>query len=337
MFAREGDLIKTVDNVIFDVKGLVHPPDKIVAFPRYIPSVEGSRGSQGELYCKVYNLAERFRFLEQKAPWLIVDDPVFGDKLCEVPHDLVKLRFDPIKRLDELRKSGDLADLERRAVEFAEALKEQANIPWGCLGISGSVMAGLFTVHSDIDPLVYGVENCRLAYAALQELLGEGDLGFKGYSRGELEGLFDFRSKDTLMGFEDFVRVEKRKAFQGKFMGTDFFVRFVKDWDENFESYGDVCYRTVGYVKVEGVVVDDVWGLFTPCSYRVEDVKVLEGEDFVPIEEIVSFRGRFCEQAKTGEKVVAQGKVEQVSDKRLGRQYFRVLVGNRPSDFMMLL
>ena len=44
--------------------------------------------------------------------------------------------------------------------------------------------------------------------------------------------LFDFRSKDTIMTFEDFAEVESRKAFQGKFMETDYFVRFVKDWQE---------------------------------------------------------------------------------------------------------
>jgi predicted nucleotidyltransferase len=37
MKAREGDLIKTKSNVVFDVKGLVHPPNKIIAFPRFIP------------------------------------------------------------------------------------------------------------------------------------------------------------------------------------------------------------------------------------------------------------------------------------------------------------
>ena len=37
MRAREGDLIKTKSNVVFDVKGLVHPADKIIAFPRFIP------------------------------------------------------------------------------------------------------------------------------------------------------------------------------------------------------------------------------------------------------------------------------------------------------------
>ena len=88
MRAQEGDLIETSDKVIFDVKGLVHPPDKIVAFPRYIPSAEGTRGRRGELYKKIYNLAERFNYLQKKTPELIVADSVFGEK----PHIFIIFR-----------------------------------------------------------------------------------------------------------------------------------------------------------------------------------------------------------------------------------------------------
>ena len=43
MQAREGELIETKDGIIFDVKGLTHPPDKVIAFPRFIPSTKGNR------------------------------------------------------------------------------------------------------------------------------------------------------------------------------------------------------------------------------------------------------------------------------------------------------
>ena len=336
MRAREGDLIRTADNVIFDVKGLVHPPDKIIAFPRYIPSPEGTRGRGGNLYSKVYNLAERFTYLQYKTPHLIVVDPVFGEKLCEVPVSAIKKHYEPTKKLRELRKANKREDLENKAVTLAEQLKEAAGIPWSSIGISGSVMAGLFTLQSDIDPLVYGVENCRKAYAALETLLKDEHSGFKPYTRQELHALFDFRSKDTIMTFEDFAQVEKRKAFQGKFMGTDYFIRFVKDWKEIQEQYGDVCYENCGYAKATATVADDSEGLFTPCIYKVEDVKVVEGEKLEPILEVASFRGRFCLQAVAGEKVTVQGKVEKVVDKRQKREYFRILIGNKPADYMVL-
>ena len=336
MRAREGDLIRTGENVIFDVKGLVHPPDKIIAFPRYIPSPEGTRAQKGNLYSKVYNLAERFTYLQFKTPQLIVVDPVFGEKLCEVPVNTIKKHYEPTKKLSALRTAKKREDLENKAVTLAEKLKEASGIPWSSIGISGSVMAGLFTLQSDIDPLVYGVENCRKAYAALEELLKDGHSGFKPYTLQELQALFEFRSKDTIMTFEDFAQVEKRKAFQGKFMGTDYFIRFVKDWKDVQEQYGDVCYENCGYAKATATVAEDSEALFTPCTYKIEDVKVVEGEKLEPILEVVSFRGRFCKQAVAGEKVIVQGKVERVIDKRQKREYFRILIGNKPADYMVL-
>ena len=289
------------------------------------------------MYDKVYNLAERFRYLEQNAPQLIVADPVFGEVLCEVPVEAVTRHYKPVEKLRTLRHAKKLQPLERKAVELAETLKEAVGIPWSTMGISGSVMAGLFTPQSDIDPLVYGVANCRRAYAALESLLRDEASGFTPYSRQELHALFEFRSKDTVMSFEDFARVEQRKAFQGKFGGTDYFVRFVKNWGEVGERYGDVCYRSSGYAKVTATVVNDSEALFTPCTYTIEDASVLEGPRLEPISEVVSFRGRFCEQAMTGEKVTVQGKVERVTDTLRNREYFRVLIGNRLSDYMVLL
>jgi uncharacterized protein len=71
---------------------------------------------------------------------------------------------------------------------------------------------GFIQKKSDIDPVVYGVKNCRRAYAALKNLLNDEVSGFKPYTREEMQSLFDFRSKDTIMSFEDFARVESRKA-----------------------------------------------------------------------------------------------------------------------------
>jgi predicted nucleotidyltransferase len=336
MLAREGDLIKTDDNVIFDVKGLVHPPDRVIAFPRYIPNAKGTRGHGTNLYGKVYNLAERFQYLQQNTPQLIVADPVFGETLCEVPAASITKHYEPVEKLAELREARNLADLEHKAVVLAETLKEAAGIPWSSIGVSGSIMAGLFTPQSDIDPLVYGAENCRKAYAALENLLKDEKSHFKPYTMGELRALFDFRSKDTTMGFEDFARTELRKAFQGKFDGVDYFVRFVKDWSEIDEKYGDVCYKNLGYAKVTATVVDDAEALFTPCTYKLKNVNVLDGPQLEPITEVASFRGRFCQQARKGEAVVVQGKVESVKDTRNYYEHYRLIIGGKPSDFMAL-
>jgi hypothetical protein len=141
------------------------------------------------------------------------------------------------------------------------------------------------------------------------------------------------------MSFEDFVLVESRKAFQGKFQGTDYFVRFVKDWDEVGEKYGDVCFKNSGYAKIAAKIADNTDSLFTPCTYKLQDVRVVEGPSLAPIAELVSFRGRFCEQVTTNQTepttIEAQGKLEYAKDNRTGKQYYRLIIGNKPTDYMV--
>lgn len=189
---------------------------------------------------------------------------------------------------------------------------------------------------SDIDPIVYGSENSKKAHAALMSLCKDRKSGFGQYSLEDLKKLFDFRSKDTIMSFEDFVRTESRKVMQGMFNGTDYFLRFVKDWNEIDENYGDVRYKNCGYARIKATVEDDRESIFTPCTYRVANVRILEGNKVEEIEEISSFRGRFCEQATNEETVVAQGKIERVVDTKRNLCHYRLLLGNRPTDFMIL-
>jgi predicted nucleotidyltransferase len=335
--AREGDLIRTKSNVVFDVKGTVHPKDKLVAFPRFIPSPTGTRRGNNTTYGKVYSLGERFQYLKDNHPELIVYDPVFGETLCEVPTAQVAQLYQPTEKLAQLHAAKTRSPLEEKAYRLAVTLKEKADIPWTAIGISGSIMAGLTTDTSDIDPLVYGVENSRKAFKALQELREIEGSGFKAYTKTELKTLYDFRVKDTHMSFEDFQAVENRKAFQGMLLGTDYFIRFLKDWNETAEQYGDETFQNAGYCKVQAIVENADDALFTPCSYGVGNVKVLEGPELAPICEVVSFRGRFCMQAAEGEKIEAQGKAELVTEKKTGKTHYRLILGNKPEDYMVLL
>jgi predicted nucleotidyltransferase len=335
MKAREGDLVETDEKLMFDVKGLVHPPNRIVAFIRYFPDEKGKRTREGRSFGKVYSLSKRYALLKDRFPEYLVYDPVFDETLCEVPVDSVKRIYKPVEKLQEMRGSKDLDLLQNKALQFAELLKQTAGIPWNALGISGSIMVGLHTPKSDIDPVVYGSRSCRRVHSALATLFKNDDEAVKPYVKQDLKVLFDFRSKDTEMSLEDFLRTESRKSMQGKFKGTDYFVRFVKDWNEIDENYGDIQYENIGNAKVEAAVADDSESTFTPCTYKVQNVKPLEGLRIENIAEITSFRGRFCEQARQGEIIVAKGKVECVKDRRHNKEHFRLLVGGRHSDYII--
>jgi len=333
--AREGDFIESFDKLIFDVKGLVHPPSRVVAFVRYVPDPCGDRRRGKEAYRKVYPLAERYELLQQKYPHYMRFDQVFGEYLNEVPVEVIKRHYDPSDKLRKLRRGGNLDPVEARTLEFVESLREWTGIAWNKLGVSGSVLVGLHRSNSDIDVVVYGTRNCLLARETLRKMFTVEQTPLRAYGLEDLKRLYETRRKDTAMPLNDFLRVERSKLSQGKFRGRDFFVRFVKDWDEVKERYGEVLYTSMGNSKLVARVIDDEDAFFTPCRYGVNGVQVLEGKRIGSIKEIVSFRGRFCEQARFGERVEAQGKLEKVHMKD-GTEYYRLLLGGNPTDYMTI-
>jgi len=334
---REGDLIETLEGLIFDVKGLVHPQDRVVAFIRYFREARGDRVRNGLSYGKVYSLSNRYALLKQNYPQYLVLDPVFDERMCEVPINCLKEIYDPIAKLQQLEKGESMDALESKALNLGLLLGEKAGIRRNSIGISGSILVGLHRANSDLDLIVYGSANCRKVNITLRKMLNDPDSALRPYDSSDLKRLFDFRSKDTAMCFEDFVRTESRKAFQGKFMDTDYFIRFVKDWYEIDEKYGDFQYKNLGCAKIKATVSDDSESILTPCSYSIENTTVTEGLKNVPITKICSFRGRFCEQARKGEAVMARGKVEKVMDTRTDRSHFRLLIGSHPTDNMILV
>lgn len=54
-----------MDGLIFDVKGLIHPLNRVIAFVRYIPTHNGNRIRDGIRYQRMYRLEQRFAFLRQ--------------------------------------------------------------------------------------------------------------------------------------------------------------------------------------------------------------------------------------------------------------------------------
>ena len=334
--AREGDLIQSKDNIIFDVKGLVHPKNRVIAFLRYVPDPKGKRIRFGKRYSKYYSLSKRYDYLKKNYPKYLVKDPVFNTLLCEVPINDIKNHFNPTKGLQKLRKKNDLDEIEALSLEFMSTLKERSGVNWKNFGISGSILVNIYRENSDLDLIVYGSKTSNSIAKTMTELLEDKSNQFQQYDHNSIKELFDFRSKDTIISFEDFVRTDIRKISHGIFMEKHFFIRFVKDYNEITEQYGCIIYKPHGKARIKATIADDSEALFTPCTYVLENVEIIEGKKVESIQKIVSFRGRFCEHAKIGERIIAQGKLEKI--KQEGKDdYYRLLLGNKPSDHMILV
>jgi len=328
----EGFFIEDIDGLIFDVKGLLHPPDRVIAYLRYFPDREGERERRGVKYRKVYSLAERDTVLKTKKPEYLYFDPVFGIVLEGVPRDRIVKVYDPREKLSQLLGEEERSGLEEAAVHLALEIARKAGIPLSSIGVSGSMLVGLAGEGSDVDLVVFGEVNSRKAYRAVGDLMAEGG-DVKAYDEFGLKRLYEFRLKDTTMSYEEFARSERRKHMSGLVMGYDFFLRFVKFPDEYGESYGEKRYTPLGYALIEGVVSDDSDAIFTPCRYVLEKVRVLDGVT-KPVNEVFSLRGRFSDQAKEGEKIMAKGKVEAVTSEE--GECFRLVIGGERGDFLIV-
>ena len=324
----EGYYVESTDGLLFAVKGLVHPPEAVVAYLRYAPDSDGERKRDGVRYRRLYKFEEQEELLRKEYPSYLFDDPVFGERLQGVPKERIRLIYDPCLKLAELRRQEGLDELEEKAVEFADLLVGRAGVPESSIGISGSILVGLHTPRSDVDAVVYGSEHCRAIHGALRGLLDESRGEVRRLNGNEMRELYASRSQDTPMSFEDFTWLEERKVIQGRFRGCEYFIRFVKDPAEVGESYSDRRYTSLGQATIEATVTDTNEAIFTPCTYSVQDVRLVDGLEVGGLREIVSFRGRFCEQAKEGERVIAKGKLERVAA-REGEVYHRLLLGGR--------
>ncbi len=330
----EGFAVQTVDELIFTVKGLIHPRDRVIAYLRYLPDPQGDRERQGVRYRRVYQFREQRDILQMRYPDYLSHDPVFGIRVQGVPRRLIRIVYDPCRYLVTLRERGPADLVEEHALGLADLLREAAGVSLENLGVSGSVLVGMHRPDSDVDLVVYGEAAGRAVHRALRRLLDDPSRPLRRPSREELAALHATHRPDTPLSSADFVRLQAQKVNEGRFRGRQYFIRFVKRPWEVGERYGDRCFEPLGSATIRAKVTDDCDAIFTPCHYAIEEVTFLEGKSVADLREVASFRARFSEQVRTGEWAVARGSLERAVA-RAGPPYHRLVVGGQAGDYLL--
>lgn len=321
MRARPRDFIYTSDNLYFAINSYLHPKDRILAFLRYIPHEKGERFKNGNRYTKV-DSKRAYEFLEKNHPEYLFECENTAKLMMGVPLENIDEILTPENRFKEIKAENPSQPLLRKVIKIGETFHKEAHIPYKCLGISGSILPGLYDVkNSDIDFVVYGLENHRRALETFRKTKDQGV--FNSISDDYWKKIFKKRIKDSSLSFEEFRWYEKRKNNRGMIDGTLFDILATRDWDEIYGVWGERYYEDCGPIYLEARVVDALASFDNPAIYGVNQVRIIQGPD-VPINEIACFTHTYAGQALEGEDIIVSGNLEKVID---SKQSYRVVVG----------
>ena len=322
---RTRDFIYTTDDLYFASTNYIHPENRVISFLRYVPDPEGDREKDGKRYRKVGS-EEAYSYLRENHPDYLYFSEVTNVEMMGVPIDKVERVIKPENRLLGLKKTfesgGEVKNPEliAKLMDVADFFHFMADIPYDHLGISGSILPGLQKSDvSDLDFVVYGLDNHRRAIAAFKERRGkevyieevDKHITVEGITNDYWDFVYDKRMFDESLTKEEFRWYENRKANRGTINGTLFDILATKDYDEIEGVWGDTVYEPQGISKIECDIVSALGAFDNPSQYTIENVKVLDGVDF-PLTEVVSFTHTYAGEVIDGEHVVAKGKVEKV-------------------------
>ena len=328
----EGFFLVTDDDHIFEVKGDVHPKNRVVAYLRYLPTQNGNRiSSNGIRYRKITSLKEREDYLQRMHSEYLWFDETRGRLLQAVPLNRIAFALNPV---DCLRQFRDMerhsSSLQQASLDLVQILIDATGIEWEAIGLTGSQLVGLASSESDIDLVIYGEKPARKVYSILKEQFHViGDLGW--YADELLDEHVTFRWGENPRWRDVLRKVESDKVLQGLFGGYEFFIRMVKSPDEIGYEYEDFEIHNEGTLIVKCHVTDDHDSIFSPCAYGVQCNRLGN------LRRLVSYRGRFTEQVSKGMDVEAKGRLESVADRRSGEEFSQLVLGENWDDYLIPL
>jgi predicted nucleotidyltransferase len=334
---KDRDFIETAEGMFFCVAGYLHPPDKYTAYLKYSPALVGKwKGREVQYhreleYYHVSLVADTIACLERNHPHYVHYCPVRNIKFSMIPQECVKNYYLPEQRLGEILETPR-DPLEEEVRAFVSEIIADTGIKTEDFGITGSILLGIHNPEfSDIDLLVYGLENAWKVRAALKE---RRSARIRPVTGKVLEEWCASVANHFPLSYEEARYLAGRRWNYG-FFGDQalrpaqdryFSIHPTRKDDEIRENYGDTVYREKGAARIRATVSDASESLFMPALYRIERVEVIETagaqDDALSLKEVVSYEGLYRDVVDSGAEIEARGKLESVNE-----QYYRLVIG----------
>lgn len=333
---RDRDEIITREGIIFRVLGYQHPPGSWICEPIYAPksifSSDNPRSPRG------FPETTHYKFYEDEGmTWLWKNYPFYRVYNKPLQTELIGVKNNQIanlaktneglKELIKEQKPGDF--LTQKTLESLEFILDESGLQIDDFGLFGSILHGFHHPdYSDIDFVVYGRKSLSTLLSTLGDLYEHRGEGNK-ILRNEFDEFYKtyITQKNwrfTRMSLDEYIFHERRKLIWASYKDSSTMSREIKIEFEPVKAFNEIkdeysCTERItslGWVVIEGEIIEDKDAYFIPSVYDIEVKKIIEGK--IPdneIERVLSFVEEFRGQAKIGDRVMVAGTLEKVEMK----------------------
>jgi predicted nucleotidyltransferase len=325
----DGDTFTAKEGFIFNVFGYEHPPDRVFAFLKYIPSTFKSlfrvhylestwrygnkRLFRAERLYTAQNYQAFLSSFRKNFPDYVYFCPFRRKELISAPLDKIEKVFVPRERLDYLMKLKSRDSLQNAAIDLVNLLSTESDVDIQDFGIHGSLALNMHTPRSDIDLVVYGAESFRKLEKTVERLVEAGSLRYKFSNR-----------------------LDALRRYKGKYRNKIFMYNAVRKPEEITAKYGTLQYGQMNPVTFNCRIRDDAEAMFRPAIYQIEEYEPADASSTLDQGTkpriVTSMIGCYRNVAKKGAKIRVSGMLERVQNVETGEAYHQVVVGTGTSE-----
>lgn len=277
------DFIETAEGLIFAVVTENQEDQRVLASLRYQRTAKGytklSSGKADELLKKSY-------------PHHLYYSPTRDVWLHGVHHDRIEYHHQPRQRLQQILQTEPSDQIERKLQRLIKRFKAHG-LEIGEMGVTGSMLIGAQTNHSDIDLVFYQ----RAAFYKAREIIKS------LIATQQLQPLDEplwqdaYARRGCALSYEEYCWHEQRKYNKAAIEQTKFDISLLTP-----DRWQDLIrYRKQGRFNLNAKIVDDRHGFDYPARYTLNHPAV---------KEVISYTATYAGQVLQGEHVEIQGQLE---------------------------
>ena len=367
------DYLQDKSGNIFQVITSCHPPDKVIALLRYVPALDPKdpnaiwqpksgriKGIRYHRQLEAYNVSmarSNVDFVETTLSSYVLSDSIYDVPMIAVPRTMIEVYYQPRQRLGEILGSDErkLDEFEVAAKHIANSLRDYLGIESDHVGITGSILWRAQHRYSDIDVVIYGLENksrlvtrCQKLYLADPKITGLNEQWTQEFAKSlqeksglPLEECYKYvLRKPWLMLYHE-PKIRKQPIQVGIY-----FAPTQDEAEEFYVPYGQEWYESVGTIVVEAEITDDSLSLYYPAIYTISVEAVTEftskeTHTIHPseIKRIFLFEGAISGYAFAGDRIRVRGILQHVRSSE-NDSFYQILIGTKENysrEYIQLL